>query len=101
MRRACNHPAFINARNDEVDRSLREGGAAMVGEALIRPSNKSSDSLAIHWVVKEGHIKVIEVLEEDKETDASIGTVLKVKVSRCFRFCMEYIKALLIFCLIG
>ena len=101
VRRACNHPAFINARNDEVDRSLREGGAAMVGEALIRPSNKSSDSLAIHWVVKEGHIKVIEVLEEDKETDASIGTVLKVKVSRCFRFCMEYIKALLIFCLIG
>lgn len=79
VRRACTHPAFVNARNDEVDRRLRDGGAAMVGEALIRPSNKSSDSLAIHWVVKEGHIKVIEVLEEDKETDASIGNILKVK----------------------
>lgn len=81
VRRACTHPAFVNARNDEVDRQLRDGGSSMVGEALIRPSSKSSDSLAIHWVVKEGCIKVIEVLEEDKETDASIGNTLKVKVS--------------------
>ena len=81
VRRACTHPAFVNGRNDEVDRRLREGGAAMVGEALIRPSSKSSDSLAIHWVVKEGSIKVIEVLEEGKETDSSIGTILKIKVS--------------------
>lgn len=79
-RRACTHPAFRNARNDEVDRELKEAGAAMVGEALIRPSSKSSDSLAIHWVVREGVIKVIEVLEEDKDTDASIGNVLKIKV---------------------
>ena len=54
----------------------------MVGEALIRPSSKSSDSLAIHWVVREGCIKVVEVLEEDKDNDASIGNILKVKVSR-------------------
>jgi transcription elongation factor SPT6 len=84
VRRACTHPAFVNAKNDEVDRRLREGGAAMVGEALIRPSSKSSDSLAIHWVVKEGSVKVIEVLEEDKETDTSIGNILKIKVSQCF-----------------
>ena len=84
VRRACTHPAFVNGRNDEVDRQLREGGPAMVGEALIRPSSKSSDSLAIHWVVKEGSIKVIEVVEEDKETDASIGNKLIVKV-RCWR----------------
>lgn len=81
VRRACTHPAFVNARNDEVDRQLREGGASMVGEALIRPSSKSSDSLAVHWVIKEGSIKVIEVVEEDKETDASIGNTLKIKVS--------------------
>lgn len=80
VRRACTHPAFRNARHSEVDRELKEAGAAMVGEALIRPSSKSSDSLAIHWVVREGSIKVIEVTEEDKETDASIGNVLKIKV---------------------
>ncbi len=78
-RRACAHPAFRNAKNDEVNKELKEGGPAMVGEALIRPSSKAADSLAIHWVVREGSIKVIEVTEEDKDTDASIGNVLKIK----------------------
>lgn len=78
-RRACTHPAFRNARNDEVNRELKDHGSAMVGEALIRPSTKSAESLAIHWMVREGTIKVIEVLEEDKDTDASIGNVLKIK----------------------
>lgn len=78
-RRACAHPAFRNSRNDEVNRELLDGGVGMVGEALIRPSSKSANSLAIHWVVREGSIKVIEVLEEDKDTDASIGNVLKIK----------------------
>eukprot|EP00980_Cylindrotheca_fusiformis_P020319 scaffold7344_cov145-Cylindrotheca_fusiformis.AAC.17 len=78
-RRACAHPAFRNARQEQVDKELRSGGLAMVGEALVRPSSKSSDSLAIHWVVQEGVIKVIEVIEEDKDTDASIGNILKIK----------------------
>jgi len=78
-RRACAHPAFRNASHDKLDRELKESGDAMVGEALIRPSNKSCDSLAIHWVVRPGCIKVIEVLEEDKDTDASIGNRLIIK----------------------
>jgi transcription elongation factor SPT6 len=78
-RRACAHPAFRNARGDEVDKELKEAGPAMVGEALIRPSSKSADSLAIHWMYRDGHVKIIEVNEEDKDTDASIGNVLKVK----------------------
>lgn len=81
VRRACTHPAFRNKRHDEVEREIRDGGMAMVGEALIRPSSKSCDSLAVHWVVREGCVKVIEVIEEDKENDASIGNILKVKVS--------------------
>jgi transcription elongation factor SPT6 len=85
-RRACTHPAFRNLRNDEIEKELRSGGLAMVGEALIRPSSKSSDSLAIHWMAKEGCIKVIEVTEEDKETDASIGNKLMIKVSLVCRF---------------
>ena len=78
-KRACTHPAFVNGRQDEIDRRLKEGGASMVGEAIIRPSSKSPDSLAIHWVVKEGSIKVFEVVEDDKETEASIGNKLSVK----------------------
>lgn len=78
-RRACAHPAFRNARGDEVDKELKEGGPAMVGEALIRPSSKSADSLAIHWLFRDGHVKIMEVNEEGKDTDASIGNILKVK----------------------
>lgn len=78
-RRACAHPAFRNAKHDEVNRELNDAGEGMVGEALIRPSSKSSDSLAVHWVVKRGSIKLIEVQEEDKDTEASIGRKLKVK----------------------
>ena len=80
-RRACAHPVFRNLNHDKVDCELKEAGDAMVGEALIRPSNKSCDSLAIHWMVRPGCIKVIEVLEEDKDTDASIGNRLIIKVS--------------------
>lgn len=78
-RRACAHPAFRNARNDEIEKELREGGAAMVGEALVRPSSKAADSLALHWLVREGVTKVVEVAEEDKDNDASIGNTLRIK----------------------
>jgi len=78
-RRACAHPAFRNAAHDVVDRELKENGDVMVGDALIRPSNKSCDSLAIHWMVRPGCIKVIEVIEQDKVTDASIGNRLLIK----------------------
>jgi transcription elongation factor SPT6 len=80
VRRACAHPAFRNAKQQEVDKEIREAGELMVGEALIRPSSKSSDSLAIHWVVRPGSVKVVEITEEDKDTDASIGNILKIKV---------------------
>lgn len=84
VRRACTHPAFRNLNNDAVEREIREGGLAMIGEALIRPSSKSADSLAIHWIVKEGSVKVFEVTEEDKDTDASVGNILKIKVISAF-----------------
>jgi transcription elongation factor SPT6 len=80
VRRACTHPAFRNATQKEVELEIKEAGATMVGEALIRPSSMSVDSLAIHWVVREGSVRVDEVLEEDKETEASIGNRLTIKV---------------------
>jgi transcription elongation factor SPT6 len=99
VRRACAHPAFRNAKQDEVDKELKEAGELMAGEALIRPSSKSSDSLAVHWVVRPGSIKVVEVLEEDKDTAASIGNILKIKVSYSLlraiglRSCCQVIKS--------
>jgi transcription elongation factor SPT6 len=80
-RRACAHPAFRNAKNDEINKELRDGGEGMVGEALLRPSSDQNDALALHWMLKPGCIKIIRVEEEGKDTDASIGNVLKIKVS--------------------
>jgi transcription elongation factor SPT6 len=78
-RRACAHPAFRNSTSNEISKELKDGGELMVGEALIRPSSKNAESLAVHWLVRPGVIKVVEVLEEDKDNDASIGNTLKIK----------------------
>jgi len=72
-------PAFRNGTHESLTEELMEGGDAMVGEALIRPSTRSWNALHIHWMVRGGCIKVIEVLEEDKDTDASIGNRLIIK----------------------
>jgi transcription elongation factor SPT6 len=78
-RRACAHPAFRNAKGDEVDSELKSGGLHMVGDSLIRPSSRAADCLAIHWLYRPDHTKIIEVKEEDKSNDASIGNKLKIK----------------------
>jgi transcription elongation factor SPT6 len=78
-RRACAHPAFRNGKSEEISQELIDGGELMVGEALVRPSSKNAESLAVHWLVRPGIIKVIEVTEEDKDNDASIGNTLMIK----------------------
>lgn len=78
-RRACDHPAFRNGSNSEVNYELLSGGITSAGEALLRPSSKDCDTLALHWVVRPGVIKIIEVIEDNKDTDASIGNILKIK----------------------
>lgn len=47
-------------------------------EALIRPSSKNADVLAVNWLVRPGVIKVFEAFEEDKDNDASVGNTLKI-----------------------
>jgi len=78
-RRACAHPSFRNLSNNDVDKELKDGGEAYVGEALIRPSSKSVDSLVVHWMLRPGIIKLIEVTEKDKSSDISIGNLLTIK----------------------
>ena len=77
--RACMHPAFRNTDHGEVERELKGGGTGMIGEALIRPSKTSADILTLHWLVKEGVVKLFEIEESDKDNDASIGNTLKIK----------------------
>ena len=47
--------------------------------SIIRPSGKNADSLALYWMVFPGIIKVVNVLEKDKDNDASVGSILKIK----------------------
>ena len=65
--------------NNEIEKKLKECGEAMVGEVLIRPSGKNADFLAVHWMIFPGIIKVVKVLEKDKDNDANIGSILKIK----------------------
>lgn len=78
-RRACTHPAFRNKKHDECEAELLNGGSVMVGQVLLRPSSSKNNALALHWLVREGTTKRIEVMEEDKGNPASIGKRLKVK----------------------
>ena len=90
--RACGHPAFRNKKQDEVDRELKGAGESMVGQALIRPSGTKANSLILHWVIKTDCIKIIEVLEEDKDTNASIGNKLKIKVRRVSEYAIHLVN---------
>ena len=44
--------------NNEIDKALKEDGEVMVDGALIRPSSKDADSLAVHWMVFPGILKL-------------------------------------------
>jgi len=75
--------SIVEKMNNEIDKALKEDGEVMVNGALIRPSSKDVDSLAVHWMVFPGIIKVVKVLEKDKDIDASIGSILKIKNKLC------------------
>ena len=51
----------------------------MIGESLIRPSSSKADALTLYWILRKDVIRLIEIQEEDKDNDASIGKTLKIK----------------------
>jgi transcription elongation factor SPT6 len=77
--RTCAHPQFRNVNNDAIAKEIKELGDAAVGEAFIRPSGQFADNLLVHWVVRKGCVKIIQVTESDKPTEASIGKKLRIK----------------------
>ncbi|GMH82688.1 hypothetical protein TrVE_jg3342 [Triparma verrucosa] len=79
--RACDHPVFRNANYKAVKKELDEMGAGAVGQCIIHPSSKSNDMLSLSWCIKEGVYKHYEIIEEDKDTDNSIGNKLTIKTS--------------------
>ncbi len=51
----------------------------MIGESLIRPTSSKADALKLYWLLRKDVVRLIEIQEEDKDNDASIGKTLKIK----------------------
>ncbi|XP_017064106.1 transcription elongation factor SPT6 [Drosophila eugracilis] len=72
-RRAIAHPSFFNKSYAEVVAMLAD---ADQGEVALRPSSKSKDHLTATWKVADDIFQHIDVREEGKENDYSLGRSL-------------------------
>lgn len=73
--RIIKHPLFKPFNSTQAEEYL---GSQAAGEVVIRPSSKGNDHLAITWKVADGVYQHIDVLELQKETEFSVGKVLRV-----------------------
>ncbi|KAH8671172.1 transcription elongation factor SPT6 [Xylariales sp. PMI_506] len=73
--RVIKHPLFKPFSAMEAEQYL---GSQATGEVVIRPSSKGNDHLAVTWKVADGVFQHIDVLELQKETEFSVGKVLRV-----------------------
>ncbi|KAH8266384.1 hypothetical protein KR038_000011 [Drosophila bunnanda] len=72
-RRVIAHPSFFNKSYAEVVAMLAE---ADQGEVAMRPSSKSKDHLTATWKVADDIFQHIDVREEGKENEYSLGRSL-------------------------
>ncbi|KAI9860448.1 MAG: Transcription elongation factor spt6 [Trichoglossum hirsutum] len=75
MQRVIKHPLFRPFNAVQAEEYL---GSQARGDAVIRPSSKGLDHLAVTWKVSDGVYQHIDVLELDKENEFSIGRALKI-----------------------
>ncbi|EDW74366.1 uncharacterized protein Dwil_GK21875 [Drosophila willistoni] len=73
MRRIIAHPSFYNKPYAEVIAMLAK---ADQGDVALRPSSKASDHLTATWKVANDIFQHIDVREEDKPNDYSLGKKL-------------------------
>lgn len=73
--RIIRHPDFHNFKAGQAEEALT---SMPRGAAIVRPSSKGDDHLAITWKVDEGVFQHIDVLELDKENEHEIGRILRI-----------------------
>lgn len=73
MKRNIVHPAFHNISFDAAIKMMENMDQ---GEAIFRPSSKGADHLTVTWKVDKGFYQHIDVREEGKENNFSLGTSL-------------------------
>lgn len=73
--RVVNHPLFRPFNSTQAEEYL---GSQAQGDAVIRPSSKGNDHLAITWKVADGIYQHIDVLELQKDNEFSVGKQLRI-----------------------
>lgn len=73
--RVVRHPLFRPFNSTQAEEYL---GSKSSGDAVIRPSSKGNDHLAVTWKVADGIYQHIDVLELQKETEFSVGKILRI-----------------------
>lgn len=73
--RVVKHPLFRPFNSTQAEEYL---GSQAIGDAVIRPSSKGNDHLAVTWKVADGVYQHIDVLELQKENEFSVGRQLRI-----------------------
>lgn len=73
--RVINHPLFKPFNSTQAEEYL---GSQATGDAVVRPSSKGNDHLAVTWKVADGVYQHIDVLEMQKENEFSLGRTLRI-----------------------
>lgn len=73
--RVVKHPLFKPFNSTQAEEYL---GSQAPGDAVIRPSSKGNDHLAVTWKVADGVYQHLDVLELQKENEFSVGKLLRI-----------------------
>ena len=73
--RVVKHPLFRPFNSTQAEEYL---GSQSAGDAVIRPSSKGNDHLAVTWKVADGVYQHLDVLELQKENEFSVGRQLRI-----------------------
>lgn len=73
--RVIKHPLFKQFNARQAEEYL---GSMQRGDAVIRPSSKGPDHIAVTWKVTDGIFQHLDILELDKDSTHSVGTKLKI-----------------------
>ncbi|XP_057294879.1 transcription elongation factor SPT6-like [Hydractinia symbiolongicarpus] len=76
LKRVIAHPSFKNVTFKDAEKLLEN---MEQGECIVRPSSKGTDHLTVTWKVAKNIYQHIDIREEGKENDFSIGKSLWVE----------------------
>ncbi|KAG9246272.1 SH2 domain-containing protein [Calycina marina] len=95
VQRVVKHPLFKPFNSTQAEQWL---GSQSQGDAVIRPSSKGNDHLAITWKVADGVYQHIDVLELQKENEFSLGKQLvignKYKYTDLDELIVDHVKSM-------